>query len=205
MTANHEMTTTTEEAELHRHQIEEVRLLSLTAERDALTIRYRTEMKARFKAEAEFSHMQRRIARQRRALAKLYQRRNDKNTRLSGFLTGMTAAVATARKDALEEAARLARHYATIVPMHGSLKCDIYEAAGQAATEIAASIEALVEKELLSEDIIRADRDAWPDYQANDPVRPLGKGDSVSLTPQQQSVMEKALMQSVESKGEGDD
>jgi hypothetical protein len=33
----------------------------------------------------------------------------------------------------------------------------------------------------------------------------LAKGDSVSLTPQQQSVMEKALMQSVESKGEGDD
>jgi hypothetical protein len=26
-----------------------------------------------------------------------------------------------------------------------------------------------------SEDIIRADRDAWPDYQANDPVRALGK------------------------------
>ncbi|MFN7341297.1 MAG: hypothetical protein ACK5VI_09495 [Opitutia bacterium] len=49
-----------------------------------------------------------RIARQRRALAKLYQRRNDKNTRLSGFLTGMTAALATARKDALEE---LERHF----------------------------------------------------------------------------------------------
>jgi hypothetical protein len=30
------MTITTEEAELHRHQIEEVRLLSLAAERDAL-------------------------------------------------------------------------------------------------------------------------------------------------------------------------
>ncbi len=136
MTANHEMTITTEEAELHRHQIEEVRLFSLAAERIA-------ERDARFKAEAEFSHLQIRIARQRRALAKLYQRRNDKNTRLSGFLTGMTAALATARKDALEEAARLARHYATIVPMHGSLKCDIYEAAAQAATEIAAGIDAL--------------------------------------------------------------
>jgi hypothetical protein len=51
--------------------------------------------------------------------------------------------VAKARRDAREEAARLARHYATIVPMHGSLKCDIYEAAAQAATEVAASIEAL--------------------------------------------------------------
>ena len=115
------------------------------------------------------------------------------------------ARIEWARQSALKKAARLARHYATIVPMHGSLKCDIYEAAGQAATEIAASIDALVEKELLSEDIIRADRDAWPDYQANDPVRPLGNGDSVSLTPQQQFVMEKALMQSVESEGEGDD
>jgi hypothetical protein len=33
------MTITTEEAELHRHQIEEVRLLSLAAERDALQAR----------------------------------------------------------------------------------------------------------------------------------------------------------------------
>jgi hypothetical protein len=53
------------------------------------------------------------------------------------------ARIKYARQSALEEAARLARHYATIVPMHGSLKCDIYEAAGQAATEIAASINAL--------------------------------------------------------------
>jgi hypothetical protein len=35
-------------------------------------------MEARFKAEAEFSHMQRRIARQRRALAKLYKRRHGR-------------------------------------------------------------------------------------------------------------------------------
>ena len=99
MTNNHDMTTIKEEAELHRNHIEEVRLLRLAAERIA-------ERDARFKAEAEFSHLQIRIARQRRALAKLYQRRNDKNTRLSGFLTGMTAALATARKDALEEAAQ---------------------------------------------------------------------------------------------------
>jgi hypothetical protein len=65
------MTITTEEAELHRNQIEEVYLLRLAAERNA-------ERNARFKAEAEFSHMQRRIARQRRALAKLYQRRHDR-------------------------------------------------------------------------------------------------------------------------------
>ena len=56
------------------------------------------------------------------------------------------ALMEAARQSALAEAARLARHYATIVPMHGSLKSDIYEAAGQAATEIAASIEALAEK-----------------------------------------------------------
>jgi hypothetical protein len=29
-----------------------------------------------------------------------------------------------------------------------------------------------------SEEIIREDRDAWPDYQANDPVRPLEKGET---------------------------
>ena len=57
----------------------------LRAERNA-------EISARFKAEGEFSTMQRRIARQRRALAKMYQRRHDKN-----------AALATARRDALAE------------------------------------------------------------------------------------------------------
>jgi hypothetical protein len=56
------------------------------------------------------------------------------------------ARIEYARQSALEEAARRARHYATVVPMHGSLKSDIYEAAGQAATEIATSIEALAEK-----------------------------------------------------------
>jgi hypothetical protein len=192
---------------------------SVAAERDALRAERNAERNARFKAEAEFSHMQRRIARQRRALAKLYRKRHDKNGRLSSFLTGLTAEnarlreavkgfactctgrcedmewrtaiydaliewhdpprddetpkaalrrlvhteilaaldpavsrpaadlVAQARRDALEEAARVARHYATIVPMHGSLKCDIYEAAGQAATEIAASIDALAKGE----------------------------------------------------------
>ena len=44
----------------------------LRAERNA-------EISARFKAEGEFSTMQRRIARQRRALAKLYQRRHNKH------------------------------------------------------------------------------------------------------------------------------
>jgi hypothetical protein len=53
------------------------------------------------------------------------------------------ARVQQAGRDALQEAAQLARHYATIVPMHGSLKSDIYEAAAQAATEIASSIDAL--------------------------------------------------------------
>jgi hypothetical protein len=56
------------------------------------------------------------------------------------------ALMEAARDSALAEAVRRARHYATIVPMHGSLKSDIYEAAAQAATEIAASIESLAEK-----------------------------------------------------------
>jgi hypothetical protein len=72
------MIITTEEAELHRHQIEEVRLLRLAAERDTLRAERNAERNARFKSEAEFSHMQRRIARQRRALAKLYKKRRDR-------------------------------------------------------------------------------------------------------------------------------
>ncbi len=48
------------------------------AEVDALRAERNAERSARFKAEAEFSHMQRRIARQRRALAKLYEKRRDR-------------------------------------------------------------------------------------------------------------------------------
>jgi hypothetical protein len=47
---------------------------SFQAERSARI----AERSARIRAEAEFSHMQRRIARQRRSLAKLYQRRHDR-------------------------------------------------------------------------------------------------------------------------------
>jgi hypothetical protein len=72
------MTITTEEAELQRHQIEEVRLLSLAAERDALREKYKTESRSFLRTRFEFEKMQRRIARQRRALAKLYQRRHDR-------------------------------------------------------------------------------------------------------------------------------
>jgi septal ring factor EnvC (AmiA/AmiB activator) len=62
---------------------------TLAAERDALKAERNAERSARFKVEAEFSHTQRRIARQRRALAKLYQRRHDrkaKNARLRAAL-----------------------------------------------------------------------------------------------------------------------
>jgi hypothetical protein len=76
-------------------------LRSLAAERDALRGDRNAERNARFKAEAEFSHMQRRIARQRRALAKLYGKRHDKNGRLSSFLAGLTAENARLR-EALE-------------------------------------------------------------------------------------------------------
>jgi hypothetical protein len=88
------MTITTEEAERLAHQIDcgywgfhpfAAAIRSLAAERDALKVerdswitKYNTQVDYRIRAEAEFSHMQRRIARQRRALAKLYQRRHDR-------------------------------------------------------------------------------------------------------------------------------
>jgi hypothetical protein len=92
------MSITTEEAErlarlLDVFPIPAAALRSLAAERDALRAERNAERNARFKAEAEFSHMQRRIARLRRALAKLYKRRHDRNTQRLGFLTGMTAAI----------------------------------------------------------------------------------------------------------------
>jgi hypothetical protein len=69
---------------------------SLAAERDTLRAERNAERNARFKSEAEFSHMQRRIARQRRALAKLYQRRHDRkaeNARLREALTNAAAVI----------------------------------------------------------------------------------------------------------------
>jgi hypothetical protein len=100
------MTITTEEAEWLADWVEEkgglslraAGLRALAAERDALRAERNAERNARFKAEAEFSHMQRRIARQRRALAKLYRKRHDRNGRLSSFVTGLTAENARLRK-----------------------------------------------------------------------------------------------------------
>ena len=78
------------EWEVHKNNCENPVIAKLRAERLA-------EISARMKAEGEFSTMQRRIARQRRALAKLYQRRHDKN-----------AALATARREGMKEAAKIA-------------------------------------------------------------------------------------------------
>ncbi len=88
-------------------------LRSLAAERDALQAERNAERSARFKAEAEFSHMQRRIARQRRALAKLYRKRHDRKAERDHLeKTAMQAAQChgreTLRADRLEaENARL--------------------------------------------------------------------------------------------------
>lgn len=76
--------------------------------------------------------LERRIARQRRALAKLYKRRHDKN-----------AALATARRKGVEEAAKIAADFETTAYQHGNLPDDDpYECVAQAAREIAAAIRA---------------------------------------------------------------
>jgi hypothetical protein len=80
-----DMTITTEEAELlarisdfngptRRGAI----IRSLAAERDALLKKYEITSREFLRTHFEFEKMQRRIARQRRALAKLYQRRHDR-------------------------------------------------------------------------------------------------------------------------------
>ena len=87
---------------------------------------------------------ERRISRQRRALAKLYKRRNDKNIRLDGdgFLPGLTAALDTVRNEALQEVLELVKGYEATAYQHGSLPVDPHECAAQVAREIATSIEA---------------------------------------------------------------
>ena len=114
------MTLTTEEAERlaatyvsGARSIVATALRSLAAERDALRANYQTESRAFLRTRFEFEKMQRRIARQRRALAKLYQRRHDRKAERDYLeKTAMQAAQChgreTLRADALQaENARL--------------------------------------------------------------------------------------------------
>ena len=78
---------------------------------------------------------ERRIARQRRALAKLYQRRHDKN-----------AALTAAHNDALREVLQILASYEATAYQHGNLPAnDPHECAAQATREIAATILALID------------------------------------------------------------
>ena len=90
---------------------------------------------------------ERRISRQRRALAKLYKRRHDKN---NGFLTGLKAALATARLEALRYALQAVKTYGANAWRHGSLPVDPHECATQVAQEIATSLEARISLTLSS-------------------------------------------------------
>lgn len=75
-----------------------------------------------------------RIARQRRALSKLYQRRHEKNVSL-----------ATARNDTLREVLQILASYEATAYQHGNLPAnDPHECAAQATREIAATILALI-------------------------------------------------------------
>jgi len=73
--------------------------------------------------------LERRNARQRRALAKLYQRRHDKNS-----------ALATARREGMEKAAKIAADFETVFYQRTMPANDPHECAARAAREIAAAI-----------------------------------------------------------------
>ena len=166
------MTITTEEAEWLAQQHDLVRftlgmkapehdltastIRSLAAERDALRAERNAERNARFKSEAEFSHMQRRIARQRRALVKLYQRRQKNNA----LITALMDVIATARKDGMEQAAqRLIEKYQSIIirpntpeAWRFSILQDLQEMAGEKPNVItAADIDAAAIRAALGE------------------------------------------------------
>ena len=92
-------------------------------------------------------------------------------------IKAIQAEIAQAKRDALEEAAQ------RLEALHRQHKYKPKTGEGsehdagyyRALSEGAAWIRALIDAP--SEVIIRADRDAWPDYQANDPVRALkGEG-----------------------------
>ena len=139
------------------------------------------EISARFKAEGEFSTMQRRIARQRRALAKMYLFRHDRKLEI----TRLSAELATARREGIKEAAQsLIEKYQSMVirpntpeAWRFSIMQDLRAMAGEkpnvitAADIDAAAIRAAAGDTRPSEEIIREDRDAWPDHQANDSIR----------------------------------
>ena len=144
------------------------------------------EISARFKAEGEFSTMQRRIARQRRALAKMYLFRHDRKLEI----TRLSAELATARREGIKEAAQsLIEKYQSMVirpntpeAWRFSILQDLRAMAGEkpnvitAADIDAAAIRAAAGDTRPSEEIIREDRDAWPDHQANDSIRAALEG-----------------------------
>jgi cell division protein FtsB len=122
------MTITTEEAErlarlsrfadhLQTLQYKEMRQLitDLAAERDALRAERNAEVGHRLKAEGALFNMERRIARQRRALAKLYKRRHDRKAEVERPESGVSyetfvsaMRIVTTERDALRaENARL--------------------------------------------------------------------------------------------------
>ena len=144
------------------------------------------EISARFKAEGEFSTMQRRIARQRRALAKMYLFRHDRKLEI----TRLSAELATARREGIKEAAQsLIEKYQSMVirpntpeAWRFSILQDLRAMAGEkpnvitAADIDAAAIRAAAGDTRPSEEIIREDRDAWPDHQAHDSIRAALEG-----------------------------
>lgn len=135
-------------------------LRSLAAERDALKAEnarllkicddYSTKIYlAQAKQARHLAALEPRIARQRRALAKLYQRRHDRkaeNARLREAAldpaVSQSAAdlVAQARRVALFEARQRALLYANTSYQHGHLPVNPHECAAQVAMEIAGSI-----------------------------------------------------------------
>ena len=63
-------------------------------------------------------------------------------------ITSLRAALATARREEMEEAARIAADFETVAYQHGNLPADDpHECAAQAAREIAASIRAAAKEE----------------------------------------------------------
>jgi hypothetical protein len=146
------MSITTEEAERlaatyvsGARSIVATALRSLAAERDTLRAERDAERNARFNSEAEFSHMQRRIARQRRALVKLYAKRHDRKAERDA----LRAALKTARRNALEEAARVAEDRYNLWHMPHPDDAKPFEVCDDASAcrDIAAAIRALGEKE----------------------------------------------------------
>ncbi len=108
-----------------------------------------------------------------------------KNNCENPVIAELRAALATARREGMEDAAKFHDEQAARAQKLADMKVSALDAKvwgdyAENHREYAAAIRAAAPDDRPSEEIIREDRDAWPDHQANDPISVAAKEENQS-------------------------